>query len=320
MGLTMRDIPFQLGFGRFGASPIGRPSQLGKATLRVAFAALVLAALGWSLFDMATQEIHEVRIHGALSEAERNEVGTAATAAIVAGRRSASDIVEAVQSLGWSRAVRAWRHWPDRMHVDVTREPLAARWGDGAYLTTSGEVVALPADIAGDNLPTLRAEQASGVEAMRLYGLLHGAAAGADLAVVELAENALGEWSVELDNDVNVMLGSSELSTRFARFLTVWEAELANGAEPVRRVDTRYPAGVAVAWAEPAPDELKAATQGLAEAVEPASDTAENTPEDELQTEALALANLPALPAELATTEQATTSRAITAPLPARNE
>ncbi|MXY54353.1 MAG: hypothetical protein F4Y86_17740 [Gammaproteobacteria bacterium] len=223
--------------------------RFGTATLRAAFATLVFAGLGWSLFDLATQEIKEVRIHGALSEAERNEVGAAASAAIVAGRRTAADIVEAVEDLGWSHSVRAWRRWPGRMHVAVTREPLAARWGDGAYLTTSGEVVHLPDDIAGEGIPTLRTQQASGVEAMRVYGLLRGAAAGVDLAIVELAENALGEWSVQLDNEVRVMLGASELSSRFARFLTVWAGELAGGVERVQSVDARYPAGVAVAWA-----------------------------------------------------------------------
>ena len=246
---------------------IKRPLRLGTATLRAAFATLVFASLGWSLYDLATQEIKEVRIHGALSEAERNEVGAAASAAIVAGRRTAADIVEAVEDLGWSHSVRAWRRWPDRMHVAVTREPLAARWGDGAYLTTSGEVVHLPDDIAGEAIPTLRTHQASGVEAMRLYGLLRGAAAGADLAILELAENPLGEWSVRLDNEVSVMLGANELSSRFARFLTVWAGELAASEEPVLTVDARYPAGVAVAWAvEDGP------VPSLAASVEPARD------------------------------------------------
>ena len=234
-----------------------RPNRrLGAATLRAAFVVGVLAAVGWILFDLATREINELHIHGALSEAERNEVGAAASAAIVAGRRGAADMVEAVEGLGWSHDVRAWRRWPDRMHVAVTREPLAARWGDDAYLTTSGEVVALPEDIAGETKPTLRAAQASGVEAMRLYSLLHGAATDADLAIVELAENSLGEWSVQLDNGVHVMLGASEVSTRFSRFLTVWASELAGGEQDVRKVDTRYPAGVAVAWVEAEPERV----------------------------------------------------------------
>ena len=293
------------------------PLRLGTATLRAAFAALVFAGLGWSLFDLETREIKEVRIHGALSEAERNEVGAAASSAIVAGRRAAADIVAAVEDLGWSHSVRAWRRWPDRMHVAVTREPLAARWGDGAYLTTSGEVVHLPDDIAGEDIPTLRTQRASGVEAMRLYGLLRSAAASADLAIVELTENALGEWSVQLDSDVRVMLGASELSSRFGRFLTVWAGELAGNAERVQSVDARYPAGVAVAWAEVQPSE-PAGSESLAHST---PDTAAPTAADNLQTEALALANLPPLPAELADArEQAATSRAITTTHAARDD
>ena len=296
-----------------------KPSlRIGTATLRAAFVALVFAGLGWSLFDLATQEIEEVRIHGALSEAERNEVGAAASTTIVAGRRTAADIVDAVQDLGWSHSVRVWRRWPNRMHVAVTREPLAARWGDDAYLTTSGEIVDLPDDIAGEGIPTLRTRQASGVEAMRLYGLLRGAAAGADLAIVELAENALGEWSVQLDNDVRVMLGASELSSRFARFLTVWAGELAGGEERVQSVDARYPAGVAVAWAETRPSEPGTAPESLAHS---AVDTAAPKPEHNLQTETLALADLPPLPAELADAgEQAAASRVIAATHAPRND
>lgn len=315
-----------------------KPSlRLGTATLRAAFVALVFAGLGWSLYDLATREIKEVRIHGALSEAERNEVGAAASAAIVAGRRSAADIVEAVQDLGWSHSVRAWRRWPNRMHVAVTREPLAARWGDGAYLTTSGEVVHLPDDIAGEGIPTLRTHQVSGVEAMRLYGLLRGAAASADLTIAELAENAFGEWSVRLDNDVRVMLGASELSSRFARFLTVWSGELAGGEERVQSVDARYPAGVAVAWAEVQPSEPGSGSESLAhsaadtaapkpadnrqDARKPTDRPAEPEPADNLQAETLALANLPPFPAELADAGgQAAASRASTATHAARNE
>lgn len=288
----MHDVPYRV--------TLKPPLRLSVATLRAAFVAVVFAGIGWSLHDLATQEIKEVRIHGALSEAERNEVGAAASVAIVAGRRTAADIVEAVQRLGWSHSVRAWRRWPDRMHVAVTREPLAARWGDGAYLTTSGEVVDLPDDIAGEGIPTLRTHQATGVEAMRLYGLLHGAAASADLAIVELAENPLGEWSVRLDNDVRVMLGASELSSRFARFLTVWAGELAGSDERVQSVDARYPAGVAVAWS--VGDELVASRAESTEAPSTGRDkpvSYQECGEDRCPTEALentktlALAELP---------------------------
>ena len=295
-----------------------KPRRLGIVAIRAAFAMLVLAGLGWSLFDLATREVKEVHIHGALSEAERNEVGTAASAAIVAGRRSAGDIVEAVQGLGWSHSVRVWRRWPDRMHIAVTREPLAARWGDDAYLTTNGDVVDLPDDVAGEGIPTLRTHQASGVEAMRLYGLLRSAAAGADLAIVELAENALGEWSVRLDNDVRVMLGANELRSRFARFLMVWTGELAGGDKRVQGVDARYPAGLAVAWAEVEPSERGPVPEGLAHT---AAGPIAPTPIDNLQVNVLALANLPTLPAELvAAGKQAAPSRTITATHVGRND
>ena len=63
------------------------------------------------------------------------------------------------------------------------------------------------------------------------------------------------------------MLGANELSSRFARFLTVWAGELAASEEPVLTVDARYPAGVAVAWAvEDGP------VPSLAASVEPARD------------------------------------------------
>lgn len=221
-----------------------------RTAARCAFAVLVLAAAGWSVAEVLMRDVGVVRVGGDLTEAETNEVGAAVSAAIVAGRSSPDGLVAAVTALGWPHRVEVRRHWPDGMSVVVTREPLAARWGDAAYLTTGGKVVVLPDGVPDVTMPVLRATVSSGLAAMHVYDLLRAPALSAGLAIVELEENALGEWRVRLDNGIDVMLGASALSARFGRFLAVWRSELNGGAETVQRVDARYRMGVAVAWAE----------------------------------------------------------------------
>lgn len=196
-----------------------------------------------------------VRVAGDLSAAERTEVEAAVSGALAQQPwRMAARVASAVDGIAWVREVRVRRQWPDALLVTVQRETIAAKWGDGGWLTASGSVVATPGGSSAawrppSNLPRLDAALADGREAMRVFGLVNEAAAAGGLAVARLRENAGGDWiaTVRGDQPLTVVLGSEHFAARMQRVARVYRRAL-RYADAIERVDARYDRGVAVRW------------------------------------------------------------------------
>ena len=226
-------------------------------------ALVVLAAALRFASSIADLDVEVVRVAGALNDGESAQVRAAVSRTLaMPGLRTASGVAEAVQALDWVREVRVRRQWPDGLHVAVARETLAARWGDAGWLTTSGNVVAAPAD-ADDprlaKLPSLRAAASDGARAMRVFAVLGHASRSAGLRLVALEEDAAGEWRASFAGEANeaggagkvdVLLGATDLRERLARFGTVYQRALRDARRPMLYADARYDTGVAVRWGE----------------------------------------------------------------------
>ena len=214
------------------------------------------AALGALRFanTLATVDVKTVRLAGDLTHAEGQEVQAAVALTLARpGFNGASDVVRAVEDLDWVRDVQVRRLWPDVLHVRVSRQTLAARWGDDGehYLTTGGNVVALPPEDRDPllrRLPVLKASHASSGEAMRLNTLLDEIARTANLTLDRLEQDEAGNWMATVAGGVEVVLGNSSLGERFRRFLVVHQRGLQPEIARVARVDARYETGVAVRW------------------------------------------------------------------------
>ena len=220
---------------------------------------LALGGVGYAAAAFLDAPIEVVRIEGNLTDAERNEVRSVVMASLLE-TTNPENVLKWLTELGWCRDVRVRRVWPHAIHVSVTRQTLAARWGDNSYLTSSGEVVQSPAT-PQRRLPRLSASISDGAATMQVYQMLDGRLNEQGLRLVELTENTLGEWSVRISNGLVVLLGREDLKRRLDRFLVVYEKALAQQLSRVERVDARYEAGVAVRWrdASSPPDTLIAA-------------------------------------------------------------
>lgn len=228
-----------------------------RSTAMALGALVVLAGVLRFASSIADLDVDVVRVAGALNDGESAQVRDAVSQALAApGLRTASGVAEAVQALDWVREVRVRRQWPDRLHVAVARETLAARWGDAGWLTTSGNVVAAPAD-ADDprlaKLPSLRAAASDGARAMRVFAVLGDASRRAGLRLVALEEDAAGEWRASFAGGagkVDVLLGATDLRERLVRFGAVYRRALRDAKRPLLYADARYDTGVAVRWGE----------------------------------------------------------------------
>jgi cell division protein FtsQ len=215
---------------------------------------LALVVAGTWVWLRLDQPVRVVRVEGATSSAERDAVQAVLDDALVNGILSVDldELSARIFALSWPREVRLRRLWPDGLLVQVRREPLVAIWGADDFLTSTGKVVSLPGH-ADDALPALSAVLSTPQETMQTYLLLKEQLQPSELIIERLDENALGEWSLALDNGVEVMLGDRELSARLTRFLVLYHRILEPRMPTPARVDARYQNALAVRMGPEAP-------------------------------------------------------------------
>jgi cell division protein FtsQ len=208
----------------------------------------VFAGLG-ALVEGMNGPISVVRIRGDLSAAEGEAVQKAIESAVADGYLAVDldEVTRAVLALSWPRDVAVRRVWPSVLEIELRKEAVAARWGEHAALSSSGEVIEVPQAL-GDDLPLLDCAIADGIGAMQTYQLLKDGLRETDLEIASLVQNDLGEWRATFDNGVELVLGESDLGSRLARFTSVYRTALASRVSEVARVDARYGNGVAVDW------------------------------------------------------------------------
>ena len=222
--------------------------SVGHRVLAGALLLAVSSALGGALFVM-NAPVQVVRVSGDLSEPERVAVKAAVLQRLDGGLLGVSldDVVASVVALSWPREVHARRVWPGIVDVSVTKDPIAARWGGGGVLNSSGEVVE-SAGAPDPTLPLIRCVTANGARAMQIFQMLDQVLSGTPLRIAEVDEDALGEWQVKFTNDVTVSLGHEELLERVERFYRVYRKVIESRLDQVDHIDARYRNGVAVSW------------------------------------------------------------------------
>ncbi|MGB0997524.1 MAG: cell division protein FtsQ/DivIB, partial [Pseudomonadales bacterium] len=71
-----------------------------------------------------------------------------------------------------------------------------------------------------------------------------------DLSILELNENAQGEWQLGFESGTILRLGAEDLEARMNRFLSAYASIIKQQQRPVAYVDARYPSGIAVRYSE----------------------------------------------------------------------
>ncbi|MFP4560780.1 MAG: cell division protein FtsQ/DivIB [Thiohalorhabdus sp.] len=158
-----------------------------------------------------------------------------------------SRMKEELEARPWVRSARIGRQWPDTLRVRVAEHRPQALWSDGGpwFLVSREGTVFKPRDLAdGSNLPRLSGPRD------RLGALLDRLDTLRDPLeshrVSRLQVDARGAWSAEVDGRILLRFGRRNWERRLDRFLRV-EREWSLLDRPVRRIDLRYPDGLAVA-------------------------------------------------------------------------
>ena len=223
--------------------------MLGRLGTSVAL--LGLAAVAAWLYVSLDRPVRSVEVSGSLAPAEAAEVQRRLNE-LKPRRLLSTDLGalrEHLMDLSWPRLVHIRRVWPDTISIRIERQLVVAKWGREGYLTAGGELVSgLDRAVT---LPLLDCEVASPQKALEVYRYLQDIASEDGLEISALAENALGEWRLELANGVRAHLGADALRSRMGRFMAVHRHLAHQSEQAMRYLDLRYANGAAVRFDEP---------------------------------------------------------------------
>lgn len=149
-----------------------------------------------------------------------------------------------LEAMPWVYAASVRRRWPSTIDIHVVEQRPVARWGDDGFLNHEGQRFAGAHTGRWAQLPQLVGPEGSEAAMTRRYRFLGELLVTLDLEVVRLTQDALGQYSAELNNGWEVMFGADDFVARARRFARLYHRDLKGQA--VARVDLRYRAGAAV--------------------------------------------------------------------------
>ncbi|MCB1615252.1 MAG: cell division protein FtsQ/DivIB [Pseudomonadales bacterium] len=152
-----------------------------------------------------------------------------------------------LEANSWIYKAAIGRRWPGTIIIDIREQQPIAVWNESNYLNAYGEVFN-GHDIAVPDLPRLNGSQGSEEKIVAHYQSFARQASLIGLKVDSVSYDAKGNWSVTMNNGVDVVLGKEDVINRMARFTALYGTALAGRQNDVARVDMRYDGGAAVSW------------------------------------------------------------------------
>ncbi|HYS12439.1 MAG TPA: FtsQ-type POTRA domain-containing protein [Burkholderiaceae bacterium] len=216
---------------------------------------LVLGAAATWLMHRSWFDLERIELRGDLTH-----VSSAAIRASIAGRISGNfftakleEVRRAFEAVPWVAAASVRRVWPNRLVVTLREHRALGLWSDGRLLSDAGRLFAAnlaEAEMYGPLAQFDGPEMFAG-EAVRRYYELAARLAPLSLGVsgVEISERA--SWAMTTDAGQRFELGRDEpagrLSERIVLLVAAYPRVSAQLGAPPRRIDLRYPNGLAAA-------------------------------------------------------------------------
>lgn len=227
--------------------------QAVRTASRLAIAAGVVVVAGISLL-LLDRPLSRVTIDGPFQRVTAVQLEGLVRAHLPAGVLSVDigQMQAALRSVDWIDQVSVKRRWPDGLHVTVTEQIPAARWGDDGLLNIRGELFLQKARHVPAELPRLDGPAGTEWQVAQRYLSMRDRllAAGLGLSTVQL--DARGAWRVRLSNGIEVRLGREESDKRIELFVDVVAPMISVRSGEVTYVDMRYSNGFAIGWNESA--------------------------------------------------------------------
>lgn len=219
--------------------------------LWVGLAVVFLIGLGRSAAVLAQlSRVAVITVEGELHELRRDDV-----AALLVGQAKGNffsvdlaAVRRAAMTSPWVEDAVVQRRWPGTLIVAITEKRPVARWGQGALISSRGEVFSpvTAKDVSG--LPVLFGPVDKAVHVMEQYRAMNGILRAIGSHVTELQLSERRAWFLTLDNGIRVVVDNDDPVRKLQRFVYLYERQLMPDADSIASIDLRYRNGISVAW------------------------------------------------------------------------
>ena len=146
----------------------------------------------------------------------------------------------------WIRYASVKKIWPDSVALQLTEEVAIARWKDAQLLNQYGEIFR-PEHIEHlSTLPLLTGPDESQIKVMEQYRAVNQLFFQAGLRVTSLAYSERGNWTLVLNDQMQINAGRVDVMNRLARFIDFYSSQSEVAVSTMVAVDLRYENGMAV--------------------------------------------------------------------------
>lgn len=148
----------------------------------------------------------------------------------------------------WVHMAEVRRQWPAAIQVNIAEQVPVARWGERGLLNHQGDIFWPDLSAGYEFLPRLNGPAHETRAIIAQYHDLSVLFSSYGIRIKGLSLESRGAWNLELDNGIQLVAGREQLMPRLRRFLSIYDAQLADVADQIEQIDIRYTNGVAVRW------------------------------------------------------------------------
>lgn len=230
-----------------------------KRALYVIAALIVLLTLmsqkEWFL-QLIDHEITTINVEGKFENVTQAQIEKAVPALIGSSflMSDLDGIKMKIEALPWVENATVTRVWPSGIELSIDEQSAVSYWNEKAFINNKG-VIFTPENLDRSlSLPILvGVDEQSPMMRMKMLTVLKGLQVllgGYQLSVSKLELKPRGVWEVVLGNGISVALGAEPLEDKVHRLGTIFTQGTTIDLNNIKRIDARYPNGVAVEWKE----------------------------------------------------------------------
>ena len=220
--------------------------------VRMVTIVIIVSLCGWILITLNNPEtlpIKMVRAQGTFSHVTESMLQSA-VGKVSGGyfNVDVNQVQQAVETLPWVVQASVRRVWPDTLAISVSEQHALAYWLDKGLVNLNGEIFTPEKSSYPKSLPYFVGPTGMNVIMTQYYeeAQQHLKPLGFSITKVLLDERRA--LVLELNNELELMLGKEQKSARLERFVRVYPKVLSDKISKIARVDLRYPHGMTVEW------------------------------------------------------------------------
>lgn len=225
----------------------------GQIWRRAILVLLVVLFFGWAGVEIHkpdTLPIKKIHALGTFSMVDETMLRNVIADSIDGGYFAVNvlEVQKAVESLAWVNSASVSRIWPDTISIKVVEEQVTALWAKGGLVNQQGAIILPLQETYPAELPVFEGPVGMERNMTEFYKNAKQIIEPLGIEIVALKLDSRGAYVIELNNDVELLLGREHKQSRLERFARVYRKVLASRADEIARIDMRYSNGLAVGW------------------------------------------------------------------------